>query len=97
VDVSRNETTGGVSARFERSRGPNTIGRSQTMGSMLELTASDGHSLSAYRADPDGTPRGAIVVVQEVFGVNDHVRGVCEGYAALARRRTLDFLREHVG
>lgn len=52
------------------------------MGSRIELTASDGHTLSAYRADPSGDARGGIVIVQEVFGVNDHVRGVCDGYAA---------------
>ena len=52
------------------------------MGSRIELTASDGHTLSAYRADPQGDARGGIVIVQEVFGVNDHVRGVCDGYAA---------------
>ncbi len=52
------------------------------MGSRIELTASDGHALSAYRADPAGDARGGIVIVQEVFGVNDHVRGVCDGYAA---------------
>lgn len=51
------------------------------MGSRIELTASDGHVLSAYRADPQGGARGAVVIVQEVFGVNDHVRGVCDGYA----------------
>ncbi len=52
------------------------------MGSRIELTASDGHTLSAYRADPTDDARGGIVIVQEVFGVNDHVRGVCDGYAA---------------
>ncbi|NCF80100.1 MAG: dienelactone hydrolase family protein [Proteobacteria bacterium] len=52
------------------------------MGSRVELTASDGHILSAYRADPQDEARGGIVVVQEVFGVNEHVRGVCDGYAA---------------
>lgn len=52
------------------------------MGSRIQLTASDGHASSAYRADPQGDARGGIVIVQEVFGVNDHVRGVCDGYAA---------------
>src|SRR6188508_2269098 len=53
-----------------------------TMGKMIELTASDGHKLAAYRADPAGKPRGAIVVIQEIFGVNSHVRSVADGYAA---------------
>lgn len=52
------------------------------MGKMIELTASDGHKLSAYRADPAGTPRGALVVIQEIFGVNSHIRSVADGYAA---------------
>ncbi|HWM85690.1 MAG TPA: dienelactone hydrolase family protein [Kofleriaceae bacterium] len=52
------------------------------MGQMIELTASDGHQLSAYRADPSGAPRGGLVVVQEIFGVNSHIRQVCDGFAA---------------
>ena len=49
---------------------------------MIELTATDGHKLAAYRADPSGTPRGAIVVVQEIFGVNHHIRAVTDAFAA---------------
>jgi carboxymethylenebutenolidase len=52
------------------------------MGTTLELSAADGHRLSAYRADPAGKPRGGLVVVQEIFGVNSHIRGVADGYAA---------------
>jgi carboxymethylenebutenolidase len=52
------------------------------MGGFVELIAADGFRLSAWRADPSGTPRGAIVVAQEIFGVNSHVRSVCEGFAA---------------
>ncbi len=52
------------------------------MGERISLQASDGHEFSAYRADPLGTPKGGIVIIQEVFGVNSHVRGVCDGYAA---------------
>jgi carboxymethylenebutenolidase len=48
----------------------------------LQLTASDGHKLDAYRADPKGKPRGAIVVIQEIFGVNSHIRSVADGFAA---------------
>ena len=51
------------------------------MGKMIELTASDGHKLAAYRADPAGKPRGAIVVIQEIFGVNSHVKSVTDGFA----------------
>jgi carboxymethylenebutenolidase len=52
------------------------------MGQWLQLTAADGFQLSGYRVDPDAKPRGAVVVVQEIFGVNSHVRAVCEGIAA---------------
>lgn len=52
------------------------------MGTMIELTAADGFRLAAYRADPTGAPRGGLVVAQEIFGVNSHVRNVCDGYAA---------------
>ena len=52
------------------------------MGKMIELTASDGHRLAAYRADPAGKPRGGIVVIQEIFGVNSHIKSVADGFAA---------------
>jgi carboxymethylenebutenolidase len=45
------------------------------------LTAADGHSFAAYRADPVGTPRGAVVVVQGIFGVKAHIRRVTDGFA----------------
>ena len=53
------------------------------MGQNIKLTASDGFELDAYRADPAGTPKGGIVVVQEIFGVNPHIRDVCDRFAAL--------------
>src|SRR5882672_8858856 len=49
---------------------------------MIELTAGDGHKLGAWRAEPSGKPRGALIVVQEIFGVNSHIRSVADGYAA---------------
>ncbi len=52
------------------------------MGTIIELTASDGHRLAAYRAAPAGKPRGGLVVIQEIFGVNSHIRAVADGYAA---------------
>ena len=52
------------------------------MGQRLTLTADDGHLLGAYRADPAGAARGGIVVLQEIFGVNVHIRDVCDGFAA---------------
>lgn len=50
--------------------------------SNLQLLAADGHQLSAYLVKPAGKPRGAVVVVQEIFGVNSHIRRVAEQYAA---------------
>jgi carboxymethylenebutenolidase len=52
------------------------------MGQMISLTAKDGHKLDAYRADPSGKPRGALVVIQEIFGVNHHIRNVADRFAA---------------
>jgi carboxymethylenebutenolidase len=50
-------------------------------GSQLRLAPADGFSLDAYRAEPATSPRGAIVVLQEIFGVNSHIRSVCDGFA----------------
>jgi carboxymethylenebutenolidase len=52
------------------------------MGQNVDLTASDGHRLSAYSAMPGSAPRGAIVVIQEIFGVTRHIRAVADQYAA---------------
>ena len=52
------------------------------MGTTIELTAADGHRFAAYRAEPAGKPRGALVVIQEIFGVNGHIRGVADGFGA---------------
>jgi len=50
--------------------------------STLQLLATDGHRLSACLAPPEGRPRGGVVVVQEIFGVNSHIRRTAEQYAA---------------
>ena len=52
------------------------------MGTSIELSAADGHKFAAYRADPAGKPRGGIVVIQEIFGVNRHMRRATDGFAA---------------
>ena len=52
------------------------------MGQMIELQAADGTAVPAYEARPAGTPKGAVVVIQEIFGVNSHIRSVADGYAA---------------
>lgn len=53
------------------------------MGKHITLTASDGFKLGAYQADAAGTPKGGLVVIQEIFGVNSHIRNVCDRFAAL--------------
>jgi carboxymethylenebutenolidase len=51
------------------------------LGKHFTLTAADKHQLGAYRADPKGSPKGAMVVIQEIFGVNQHIRAVCDRIA----------------
>ncbi|MEA2914138.1 MAG: carboxymethylenebutenolidase [Bradyrhizobium sp.] len=59
------------------------------MGKDIKLMASDSFQLGGYRADPATAPKAAVVVIQEIFGVNHHIRAVCdrlaaEGYVAIA-------------
>lgn len=59
------------------------------MGHDIKLTASDHFQLGGYRADPATPAKAAVVVIQEIFGVNHHIRSICdrfarEGYAAVA-------------
>jgi carboxymethylenebutenolidase len=51
------------------------------MGSTVKLRASDGHELDAYVAQPDGKPWGGLVVLQEIFGVSEHIRAVADRFA----------------
>ncbi len=51
------------------------------MGTTLTLTADDGHSFEAYLAAPDGESKGGLVVIQEIFGVNDHMIDVTDDFA----------------
>lgn len=51
------------------------------MAQWLKMKASDGHELAAYIARPEGAARGGLVVIQEIFGVNSHIRGVVDGFA----------------
>jgi carboxymethylenebutenolidase len=53
------------------------------MGQNIVLTAKDGFKLDAYRADPQGKPRGGVVVIQEIFGVNHHIKSLTDRYAQL--------------
>jgi carboxymethylenebutenolidase len=52
------------------------------MGSITSLTAADGHSFDAYRVGPQGMPKASVVVIQEIFGANSHIREVADTYAA---------------
>ena len=59
------------------------------MGIQRQLRAVDGFTFGLYESLPEGSPKGAVVVIQEIFGVNNHIREVvdsyaAEGYAALA-------------
>jgi carboxymethylenebutenolidase len=54
--------------------------------STITLTAADGFQSSAYLCEPAHAPKGAIVVLQEIFGVNSHIRSVADGYAAAGYR-----------
>jgi len=52
------------------------------MGEFTTLMARDGHEFNAWLAAPTGPARGAVVIAQEIFGVNRHIRAVADGYAA---------------
>ena len=51
------------------------------MGEMTTLMARDGHEFQTYLCNPKGPPRGAVVVMQEIFGLNHHIRAVADSYA----------------
>ncbi len=51
------------------------------MGTTIQLQSADGFKFDAYVAQPAQAPRAAVVVLQEIFGVNDHIRKVADGYA----------------
>src|SRR5580693_1080276 len=68
---------------------PQHCHRRIVLGKHFALTSSDNFKLGAYRADPAGKSKGGIVVIQEIFGVNHHIRAVCDrlaaqGYTAVA-------------
>jgi carboxymethylenebutenolidase len=52
------------------------------MGATIKLNTDDGHELGAYRATPAGTPKGGVVILQEIFGITGHIRRVADQYAA---------------
>jgi carboxymethylenebutenolidase len=67
------------------------------MGRWETLMARDGHEFSAFLAAPATAPRGAVVVLQEIFGVNEHIRGVVAQYAAAGFLTIAPALFDRVG
>lgn len=51
------------------------------MADWVRLKAADGHEFDAYRAVPEGAPRGGVVIVQEIFGLTPHMLAVADQYA----------------
>jgi carboxymethylenebutenolidase len=51
-------------------------------GRMIRMTMTDGAEIGVYRAEPQGQRRGGLVLVQEIFGVTEHIRDLCDGFAA---------------
>lgn len=51
------------------------------MGETIRLTGTDGFVFEAYRAAPQDARRGGLVLIQEIFGVTDHIRDVADGFA----------------
>ena len=51
------------------------------MGEMVQLRAKDGHVLDAYVVQPGVPAKGGLVIVQEIYGVNAHIRAVADRYA----------------
>ena len=70
------------------------------MGQTLNLTSSDGHSFDAYETIPTSHPIGALVLVQEIFGVNTHIQATADLYASLGYRvvavPTMDRVQKNV-
>ena len=62
---------------------------------MIRLTADDGHMLDAYEVHPDGAP-AAVVIIQEIFGVNPHIRSVVDRYASFGYRAIAPALFDRV-
>jgi carboxymethylenebutenolidase len=68
----------------------------KNMGVWIELKPKGADPIRAWRADPADAPRGGIVVVQEIFGVNSHIRDVCERFAGEGYLAVAPAIFEHV-
>src|SRR3546814_15716987 len=52
------------------------------MGEIIRMTMDDGAEIAVYHAQPEGDRRGGLVLIQAIFGVTDHIRELCDEYAA---------------
>ena len=52
-----------------------------TRGEMVSMQMSDGAEIGVYHVQPKGQRRGGLVLIQEIFGVTDHIKELCDGYA----------------
>ncbi|HLQ12567.1 MAG TPA: dienelactone hydrolase family protein [Steroidobacteraceae bacterium] len=71
--------------------------KSQATARWETLMARDGHQFAAYLAPAAGTPRGAVVILQEIFGVNEHIRSVCQQFAAAGYLTMAPALYDRIG
>ncbi|MBU6298468.1 MAG: dienelactone hydrolase family protein [Alphaproteobacteria bacterium] len=51
-------------------------------GNTIAMKMADGQTIGVYHAEPEGARRGGLVAIQEIFGVTDHIKSVCDAYAA---------------
>src|SRR3546814_5630185 len=82
-----------LSPKWGRKNGPSTSSGQTgkgliSMGEMIRMTMDDGAEIAVYHAQPEGDRRGGLVLIQEIFGVTDHIRELCDEYAADGYERT---------
>jgi carboxymethylenebutenolidase len=77
------QTYSGGRARDAMRKRYATEAEGEKFASYVYLTAADGHKFRAWKSVPAGKPRGAVVVIQEIFGVNNHIRSVTDRFAAM--------------
>jgi carboxymethylenebutenolidase len=66
------------------------------MSEVIVLTSPDGHEFDVFEALPVGAARGSVVVIQEIFGVNAHIREVAQGFAEQGYRALAPALFDRV-
>src|SRR5690606_15934647 len=82
VVLSPNTGQGRTALRQPRIRSGDERKRGKCMGEMIRMTMDDGAEIAVYHAQPEGERRGGLVLIQEIFGVTDHIRELCDEYAA---------------